>query len=155
MIDQGLSVASCPLCGAPLDSVSEEREITIGRRSARALDEFGRCVKCGESFFYAPGQMDATLRRALKMQSAVRRAFCPRRQSEESGRNWGSHSTSLRTSSEPAPRPWYAGEKGTVFQNRSTDSLLRVIDALPESAPAPLSRLHGVTLRDHSEVPAQ
>jgi HTH-type transcriptional regulator/antitoxin MqsA len=49
------------------------------------------------------------------------------------------------------PKTVVRWEKGTVFQNRSTDSLLRVIDALPESARF-LARLHGVTLKDRPGV---
>lgn len=52
------------------------------------------------------------------------------------------------------PKTVVRWEKGTVFQNRSTDSPLRIIDALPESARF-LARLHGVQLRDHPEVAAQ
>jgi HTH-type transcriptional regulator/antitoxin MqsA len=49
------------------------------------------------------------------------------------------------------PKTVLRWEKGTVFQNRSTDSLLRVIDAVPDSAQF-LARLKGMTLPDPSRV---
>jgi HTH-type transcriptional regulator/antitoxin MqsA len=49
------------------------------------------------------------------------------------------------------PKTVVRWEKGTVFQNRSTDSLLRVIDALPESARF-LARLHGVRIQHQPGV---
>jgi hypothetical protein len=42
-------------------------------------------------------------------------------------------------------------EKGTVFQNRSTDSLLRVVAEFPEVARF-LAGLHGVVLPDPSPI---
>lgn len=56
---------TCPICDGPLEPVAEERDIRIGRRSARVLDEFYRCAECGEEI-HAPGQMDATQRRACR-----------------------------------------------------------------------------------------
>ncbi len=52
------------------------------------------------------------------------------------------------------PKTVVRWERGTVFQNRSTDSLLRVIDVVPESAQF-LARLKGVTLPDHPRVAAR
>jgi len=52
------------------------------------------------------------------------------------------------------PKTAVRWEKGTVFQNRSTDSLLRLVDAQPESARF-LARIHDVTLPDFPKVAVQ
>jgi len=52
------------------------------------------------------------------------------------------------------PKTVVRWEKGTVFQNGSTDSLLRVIDALPEAARF-LAGVHGVALPDYPQVAVQ
>ena len=149
MIDQELSVAFCPVCGGFMDSVSEEREVSIGRRSARILDEFGRCAECGESL-YAPGQLDATLRRAsdaIRREEGLLSSASIREIREKLGLTQHEFEKLLGV----GPKTVVRWEKGTVFQNRSTDSLLRVIDALPESARF-LAQLHGVTLQDRPEI---
>ena len=152
MIDQELSVASCPVCGGSLNSVSEEREVRIGRRSAQVVDESGRCADCGETF-YAPDQMNETLRRAsdaIREEEGLLSSEAVRGIREKLGLTQQAFEELLGV----GPKTVVRWEKGTVFQNRSTDSLLRVIDALPESARF-LARLHGVPLRDHPEVAVQ
>ena len=152
MIEQQLSAAICPVCGGHLNSVPEEREVRIGRRSARVVDEFERCDDCGETF-YAPGQLDETLRRAsdlIRQEEGLLSPATIRGIREKLGLTQKAFEDLLGVGPKTAVR-W---EKGTVFQNRSTDSLLRVIDALPESAVF-LARLHGVPLRDHPEVAVQ
>ena len=143
---------ACPVCEVRMNLVSEEREIRIGRRSVRVLDQFFRCSACGEAF-YAPGQMDETLRRASE---AIRHE-----EGLMSPRDIRGVRERLRLTQHAferllgvGPKTVVRWEKGTVFQNASTDSLLRVIDALPESARF-LAGLHGVTLPDYPQVVAQ
>src|SRR5687768_6961168 len=54
---------ACPLCGGTLYSVREQRTVAIGRRRVTIDDQFHRCDKC-ENILYAPGEADASLRRA-------------------------------------------------------------------------------------------
>ncbi len=152
MIGMGHSVESCPFCNGHLRSVSEEQEIRIGRRSARVLDQFFRCAACEEAF-YAPGQMDATLRRASE---AIRHEEGLMSPQEIRGirERLGLTQHAFEKLLGVGPKTVVRWEKGTVFQNRSTDSLLRVVDALPESAQF-LARLHGVTLPDHPQIAVQ
>jgi len=152
MTDQENSATSCPVCGGPLNSVSEEKEMRIGQRSARVMDELSRCTDCGEAF-YAPGQMDATMRRAS---DAIRQSegLLASEEIREIREGLGLTQAAFEKLLGVGPKTVVRWEKGTVFQNRSTDSLLRVIDALPESA-AFLARLHGVPLRDYPEVAVQ
>jgi HTH-type transcriptional regulator/antitoxin MqsA len=140
---------SCPICGSRLEPASEEREIRIGTRSARVMDRFLRCPGC-EEVLYLPGQMDATLRRASE---AIR---------QEEGLLSPSEILAIRARlhlSQQAferllgvgPKTVVRWEKGTVFQNRSTDSLLRVVAEFPEVARF-LAGLHGVVLPDPAPI---
>ena len=150
MIDLKGSMGTCPTCSGVLTPVSEEREVRVGRRSARVMDEFSRCADCGEAF-YAPGQMDATLRRATE---AIRQeeGLLSSEAIREIRRELGLTQQAFEKLLGVGPKTVVRWEKGTVFQSRSTDSLLRVIDANPESARF-LARLHGVTLpADHPGV---
>ena len=140
---------ACPACEGRMNPVSEERETRIGRRSVRVLDQFFRCSAC-EEVFYAPGQMDVTLRRASEAIRKEEGLMSPRdirRVREGLGLTQHAFEKLLGV----GPKTVVRWEKGTVFQNASTDSLLRVIDALPESARF-LAGLHGVTLPDIPHV---
>ena len=144
MIDLKVSMGPCPACCGVLTPVTEEKEVRVGRRSALVRDHFGRCADCGEAF-YAPGQMDATLRRAteaIRQQEGLLSSEAVREIREKLGLTQQAFEKLLGV----GPKTVVRWERGTVFQNRSTDSLLRVIDANPESARF-LARLHGVTLR--------
>ena len=139
----------CPVCGGRLRPASVEQEIRIGRRSARVMDHFFRCAACEEAY-YAPGQMDSTLRRASEAIRNEEGLMSPqdiRAIRERLGLTQHAFEKLLGV----GPKTVVRWEKGTVFQNRSTDSLLRVIDALPESARF-LAGLHGVALPDYPQV---
>jgi HTH-type transcriptional regulator/antitoxin MqsA len=152
MIDPKVSMGPCPACCGVLSSVSEEKEVRIGRRSARVMDDFGRCADCGEAF-YAPGQMDSTLRRATE---AIRQeeGLLSSEVVQEIREKLGLTQQAFERLLGVGPKTVVRWEKGTVFQNRSTDSLLRVIDAVPDSARF-LARLRGVTLPDHPKLAAR
>jgi HTH-type transcriptional regulator/antitoxin MqsA len=137
------------MCGGSLDAISEVREVRIGRRAALVREELNRCDACGEEL-YAPGQLDETMRRAsdaIRQEEGLLSSDAIRRIREGLGLSQAAFEKLLGV----GPKTVVRWEKGTVFQNRSTDSLLRVIDALPDSA-AYLARLHGVQLRDHPDV---
>ena len=138
----------CPVCFDRLTTVSEEQDVRIGRRSVRVLDQFSRCTGCDEAF-YAPRQMDATLRRASEAIRQEEGLLSPgeiRAIRERLRLTQRAFEKLLGV----GPKTVVRWEKGTVFQNRATDSLLRLVDAQTESARF-LARLHGVTL---SETPS-
>jgi HTH-type transcriptional regulator/antitoxin MqsA len=135
--------ATCRVCGELAELISIDQEIKIGSRSAVVLDEFYRCVAC-ESEFYAPGQMEATQRRAAdtirrdlglllpQEIKAVREKLCLTQADFEKLLGVG-------------PKTVVRWERGTVFQNKSTDALLRLLDARHDNALL-LARLHGVEI---------
>lgn len=143
---------TCPLCGGRLQSVDEDRDIRIGSRSARVLDEFARCTACGEEF-YAPGQMDATLRRAA---TALRKAegLLPPGKIRALRERLGLSQRAFEQLLAVGPKTVVRWEKGTVFQNKATDSLLRVLDRFPEVARF-LGDLHGVDIPSPARAAAR
>ena len=152
MSDQQDSAPTCPVCDGSLNQASEEREVRIGRRAARVMEELYRCSDCSEAL-YAPGQMDAAMRRASE---AIRKdeGLLSSEAIREIRMKLGLTQAAFERLLGVGPKTVVRWERGTVFQNRSTDSLLRVIDAMPEAAEF-LSRLHGVTPGESGTVAAR
>jgi HTH-type transcriptional regulator/antitoxin MqsA len=142
---------TCPVCGEPMQQISEQREVRIGKRLARVQDRCFRCSACGEDL-YAPGQLDATLRRAS---DAIRReeGLLTPREVRAIRRKFGLTQAGLEQLLGVGPKTVVRWEKGTVFQNRATDSLLRVLNAFPEIAPF-LAHLRGEDLAEEPRMPA-
>ena len=116
---------SCPVCGGMLSPVSEIREVRLGSRSTRALDQFFRCQECGEEL-YAPGQFSATQCRASDLIRQEEGLLLPAeiRQIRE---NLGLTQRAFEELLGVGPKTVVRWERGTVFQNKSTDSLLRIV----------------------------
>jgi HTH-type transcriptional regulator / antitoxin MqsA len=141
----------CPICAGALEAISEEREVAVGNRSALVLDQYFRCEGCRESF-YAPGQMDATTRRASDAIRAAEGLLLP---AEIRGirERFGLTQQAFEQLLGVGPKTVVRWEKGSVFQNKATDSLLRVVDRFPEVAGF-LAELHGVPVQDQAVVGA-
>lgn len=115
----------------------------MGSRSARVRDEFARCASCGKGF-YGPGQMDATLRRAAKVireEEGLLSATKIKALRDHLGLSQSAFEQLLGV----GPKTVVRWEKGTVFQNKATDSLLRVVERFPEVVRF-LGGFHGVAL---------
>lgn len=121
----------CSLCGGRASQVRDRVNFAIGRRSVPVEVELFRCSDCGE-VFYTPQQMQAAQRSAsdevrrqdgLLSPSEIRaiRVQCGLTQSEFERLLGVGPKTDVR---------W---EKGTVFQNKSTDTLLRILREVPEA----------------------
>lgn len=131
----------CPVCDAAMTPVAEEREVSVGRRSALVLDHFVRCSGCGEEV-YLPGQMEQVQRRAARairtreglLQPEEIRALRERLELSQAG---------FEALLGVGPKTVVRWERGTVFQNAATDALLRVIDRFP-GVVGFLAELHGL-----------
>jgi HTH-type transcriptional regulator/antitoxin MqsA len=133
----------CPLCGGRMAPVSGPRDVSIGKRVVRVQDRFWRCSHCGEEF-YAPGQMEATQRRAschIREQDGLLMPDEIRRIRIDLGLTQQAFERLLGV----GPKTVVRWERGTVFQNHATDALLRVIRAFPDAAGF-LAERHGVEL---------
>ena len=142
----------CHICEGTADLITEVRPISIGRRSVRVPDEFLRCTDCGEEF-YLPGQMDQTLRRASEAIRHEENLLLPE-EIRVIREGLGLSQADFETLLGVGPKTVVRWEKGTVFQNRATDSLLRLIREDRENARL-LARWHGVTLPMPPAVGAQ
>ena len=142
----------CPLCSGHLRSAEAVREVRIGSRSARVLDEFVLCASCGEEF-YGPGQMDAALRRAATVLREDE-GLLSEKKIKALRERLGLSQRAFEQLLGVGPKTVVRWEKGTVFQNRATDSLLRVVDRFPEVARF-LGDLHGVALPGPASRTAQ
>lgn len=119
----------CVECGGPMQPAREVRPVRVGKRKVAVEDEFFRCVACGGEA-YGPGQMNESMRRAT---TAIRR---------EDGLLLPDEILAIRTRLGLTQAGFEAllgvgaktvvrWEKGTVFQNKATDQLLRVLRDVP------------------------
>lgn len=138
-----LPTQQCPLCDGPLVERDTPSEIHLGHRRATVPDHYHECEACGEQL-YAPGQMAAT---QMLASDKIR---------DEEGLLRSSRIHSIRTELGltqqqfeqllgVGPKTVVRWEKGTVFQNRATDSLIRLVAEVPGVA-AHLAQRHGVEI---------
>lgn len=144
-------INECPICSGRMEAVSVERDVQIGTRTTAVLDQFFRCATCAEEV-YLPGQMDATLHRASAKIRAEEGLLLPEeiRSIRES---LGLTQSALEALLGVGPKTVVRWEKGTVFQNGATDSLLRTIRDVPGAAEY-LAGLHRVTLESSAGTDA-
>lgn len=121
----------CPLCGG---CVSRSRTVyseTLRQQTINLEGDFEKCAQCGELFF-GPGEIDDVMRRTAEI---VRR---------EEGLLQPAEIRALRarlsmTQEEfeaflgVGPKTVTRWEHGTVYQNKATDTLLRLLAAVPEA----------------------
>src|SRR4051812_40593309 len=115
----------CYLCGNQAQLVREPREVPMGARRVRIEDEFYRCAECGETF-YLGGMMDETSRRAataLRQQDGLLEPDEIRALRSAYGLSQADLERLIGAGEKTVVR-W---EKGTVAQNATADTLLRVL----------------------------
>jgi HTH-type transcriptional regulator / antitoxin MqsA len=119
--------ARCHNCPGQAVLVAEETELKFGARVIDVVDEFMRCAGCG-SEFYLPGQMEATQQRAAANARAAEGLLTP---AEILAIRQGLRLTQAEFERllGVGPKTVVRWERGTVFQNKATDSLLRLIHA--------------------------
>jgi HTH-type transcriptional regulator / antitoxin MqsA len=134
----------CPICGAPSALVHERRPMRIGGRTVEVEDTFYRCPECGEAF-YAGGMADDALRRAT---AAIRAedGLLPPGEIAALRRRYGLTQAALERLIGAGPKTVVRWERGTVSQNRTADTLLRVLRHHP-AVVAWLAAERGVRVR--------
>jgi HTH-type transcriptional regulator/antitoxin MqsA len=130
----------CYLCSGSAMSVEEPREVPVGNRSVAIDDRFYRCEECGETF-YTGDMGDEALRRAS---AAVRReeGLLMPTEIREIRQRYGLSQADLERLIGAGPKTVVRWERGTIFQNRTADTLLRVLRDHPEVV-AELTRERG------------
>ncbi len=122
---------SCYVCDGESVLIRQEREVKVGQRSVVVLDEFHRCLECGEEV-YLPGMMDAVLRRAssrIRDQDGLLHPEEIRGFRSALGLSQADFERLLGVGRKTVVR-W---EKGTVFQSQSVDNLIRLLRVVPEA----------------------
>lgn len=120
---------TCHACGGEAQPIRERVGVQIGVRTTSVMADRMKCVACGEAF-YLPGQMQDVQRRAADKIRA------------DEGLLAGDQVRSIRAGlglSQPefehllgvGPKTSIRWERGTVFQNSATDTLMRLLRDVP------------------------
>lgn len=148
------SLDTCPVCGGSVRHVRESQDVRIGTRSVSVDAEVLKCADC-EEVFLAPSQMDELQRRASETIRRAEGLMMPEeiRELRESFRYTQAEFEHLLG---VGPKTVVRWERGTVFQNAATDTLLRVLANVPGAAQY-LARERGLAqpcVDQHIERPA-
>src|SRR3954468_20357025 len=138
----------CYACGEVADLVTEPRETRMGSRRVTIEDTFYRCSSCGETF-YVGDMPDVTSRKAT---AALRREDGLLNSDEIRAirTRYGLSQAGLETLIGAGEKTVVRWERGTVAQNATADTLLRVLRDHP-GAVAKLAEERGVKIT----LPAQ
>lgn len=134
----------CYLCGGESPRVREVRAVAIGTRTAVVEDEFYHCARCDEGV-YLGGMADATSRKAAAVIRAEDGLLGPG-EIVALRAKYGLSQTALERLIGAGEKTVVRWEKGTVAQNKTADTLLRVLADHPEVV-ARLAEERGVVLR--------
>jgi len=140
----------CPICGGAISITAKLREVHIGKRTVDVHYEAPECEQCGEAF-YSPEDMDALQSRAsqtIRTREGLLQPDAIRRLRDSMGLS----QVDLEQLLGVGPKTVVRWERGTVFQNAATDSLLRVLAAIP-AAVRYLATIRGVQVRAIPLVP--
>lgn len=134
----------CGMCGGEATLVQEPHSLTMGTRPVTIDDEFYRCARCGEDF-YINDMADATLRRATAKIREEDGLLAPDR-IIALREKYGLTQAGLERLIGAGEKTVVRWERGTVAQNQTADTLLRVLDGHPQVV-ARLAEERGVALR--------
>ena len=119
-----------PDCGGAVSRSHDTFEVRIGRRTVSVAGEYERCRgECGE-FFFAPGEMDAVMKRATAMIRAEEGMLTPG-EIKSFRKGIGLTQPQLEDLLGAGPKTVGRWEKGTIIQNGATDTLLRLLRDVP------------------------
>lgn len=119
---------NCPLCGNDAERVRGPREISVGRRQVTVDDDYVRCSSCDEDFYMA-GQLEELQRRASDQIREAEGLLTPG-EIVALRKDLGLSQTALEELLGVGPKTVIRWEKGTVFQSRAADRLLRLVKGL-------------------------
>ena len=126
------ALRDCPECGGPVARMEGSLDAHVGRRTVAVPAQYDRCSECGE-IYLAPGQMNEVLKRASDL-IRLEEGLLSSDEIKVIRRQLGVTQTQLEQLIGAGPKTVVRWEKGTVFQNGATDTLLRVLRDVPEAA---------------------
>jgi HTH-type transcriptional regulator / antitoxin MqsA len=139
----------CYLCGGESRWTREVRPVPIGFRTAVIEDDFYRCSACGE-VEYLGDMADETSRRAVVVIRAEDGLLGPD-DIIALREKYGLSQAALERLIGAGEKTVVRWERGTVAQNKTADTLLRVLGDHPEAV-AQLARERGVELRSRKRA---
>jgi HTH-type transcriptional regulator / antitoxin MqsA len=139
----------CYLCGGDSPLTREVREVPIGSRRAVIEDEFYRCPRCDE-VMYLGNMADETSRRAAAAVRVEEGLLTPD-EIVALRRKYGLSQAGLERLIGAGEKTVVRWERGTVAQNKTADTLLRVLDGHP-AVVAQLAGERGVALGKRERV---
>lgn len=140
---------NCHLCGTESLLVEERRTVPVGDRAVEIVDTFYRCTGCDEAF-YTFEMADESLRRGVAALRAEDGLLAPEEIAALRDR-WGLSQAAMERLIGAGAKTVVRWERGTVVQNRTADTLLRVLSANP-SAVEWLAAERGVRLKRASRA---
>lgn len=134
----------CHMCGGEARLVRDQMQIHIGHRVASIAADRMRCKACRAEFFL-PGQMHAAQKLAADQLRAEEGLLAP---ADVKGIRamYAWSQADLERVLGAGSKTVIRWERGTVFQSKSTDALLRVLRDVPEAA-AYLASRNGMPIR--------
>lgn len=132
---------ACPACGGRIVRAPGTFDANVGRRTVEVPGEYDRCEQCGDTYF-APGEMNEVLKRASDIIRSEE-GLLSSDEIKRIRRRLGVTQPQLEQMIGAGPKTVTRWEKGTVFQNGATDTLLRVLRDVPEAVEY-LMRTRGV-----------
>lgn len=130
----------CPLCGGVAVLVEAPNTLRMGDRPVTFMDRYYRCDRCDEGFFNGE-MMDDSQRRASAVIRAEDGLLAPD-EIVELRRKYGLTQAQLERLIGAGAKTVVRWERGTVAQNKTADTLLRVLRDHPEVV-ADLAKQHG------------
>lgn len=134
---------ACPVCGGNVAIVTEPTELRQGSRRAVIDVEHFRCADCGE-VFYTAEQADAA-QRALAVRLREEDGLLTPEQIRAVREKYGLSQAQFEKLLSVGDKTVVRWERGTVFQNKATDQLIRTISEVPEAF-AFLAQRNGVAV---------
>ena len=122
---------TCTDCGGAIVRRADTFEAHVGRRTVAVPGEYDRCAECGE-FYFAPGEMDAMMKRASAVVRSEEGLLLPE-QIRSFRKGNGLTQPQLEDLLGAGPKTVGRWEKGTVIQNGATDTLLRLLMDMPDA----------------------
>lgn len=120
---------NCPDCGGAVSRGHNVFEAHLGRRTVAVPGVYERCGECGE-FYFAPGEMDAVMKRASSIIRSEEGLLTPT-EIKSFRKAIGLTQPQLEDLLGAGPKTVGRWEKGTVIQNGATDTLLRLLRDVP------------------------
>lgn len=122
-------VIQCPVCDAQATQGMDRFEVPVGARRVTVSAERMRCHQCGEAFL-TPDQMDAAQVAASNQIRREEGLLLPE-EIRAIRYTFGLSQTALEQLLSAGAKTVVRWERGTVFQNKTTDELLRLVRDVP------------------------